>query len=183
MPFSYAVLLGLVLSLPLVSHAQRPINQHPVIAPDSEKEKSEWVEESVTPPPYPRDENLIQIAMAATSNEFFVDSQSVSIGTDNVVRYTMLIRSNVGAVNVTHEGIRCETREKKLYHLGRKDGTWSAARASKWGAVTGSGAVTYQKILMNDFFCPKESSVKSAEEAIGALRAGIHPKVRSKAQR
>jgi hypothetical protein len=181
--FSYCVLLACVVALPLNSHAQRPINQHPVIAPYSEKEKSQWTEESVTPPPYPRDENLIRIAMAATSNEFFVDSQSVSLGADNVIRYTMLIRSNAGALNVTYEGIRCETREKKLYHLGRKDATWSAARASKWSEVTGSGAVTYQKILMNDFFCPKEDSVKSAEEALGALRAGIHPTVRSKAQR
>ncbi len=178
----YCLLFSVALSLPILSYAQRPINQHPVYAPE-EQEKAEWVEESVTPPAYPQDRDLIAVAMAATSNEFFVDSKSIALGADKVVRYTMLIRSNAGAVNVTHEGIRCETREKKLYYLGRKDGSWGAARAAKWGAITESGAVTYQKILMNDFFCPKEVSVKSAAEAISALHAGIHPRVRTKSGR
>lgn len=178
----YSLLLSVALSLPIFSYAQRPINQHPVQAPE-EKEKVEWVEESVTPPAYPQDRDLIAVAMAATSNEFFVDSKSISLGADKVVRYTMLIRSNAGAVNVTHEGIRCETREKKLYFLGRKDGSWGVARSAKWGGITESGAVTYQKILMNDFFCPKEVSVKSADEAINALHAGIHPRVRTKSSR
>ena len=179
---SHHLLFAIALSLPVVSLAQRPINQHPVYTPE-EADKAEWMEESLVAPAYPQDVDLIRIAMAATSNEFFVDSKSVSLGADKVLRYSMLIRSNAGAVNVTHEGIRCETREKKLYYLGRKDGTWGVARASKWSAVTESGAVTYQKILMNDFFCPKEVGIKSVEEAIAALRAGIHPRVRSKAGR
>lgn len=183
MRISFSILLCITLSLPIVSFAQRPINQHPVVAPEDDKDKTEWVEEAVTPPPYPQDADLIAVAMAATSNEFFVDRKSISIGADKVLRYTMLIRSNAGAVNVTYEGIRCETREKKLFHMGRKDGTWGAARAAKWSLISASGAVTYQKILMNDFFCPKEVSVKSAEEAINALRAGIHPAVRTRAGR
>ena len=183
MRLGYFLLFSLVLSVPLASLAQRPINQHPVIAPEDDKDKSEWVEDAVTPPPYPQDKDLIPVAMAATSNEFFVDSKSVAIGKDSVIRYTMLIRSNAGALNVTHEGIRCGTREKKLYHIGRSDGTWSAARNPKWGEVAESGAMTYQKILMNDFFCPKKSSVKSVAEAVSALRAGYHPNVRTKAGR
>ena len=182
MRIGFSTILCITLSLPIICFAQRPINQHPVIAPE-EKDKAEWVEEPVTPPPYPQDADLIVVAMAATSNEFFVDRKSISLGSDNVVRYTMLIRSDAGAINVTHEGIRCETREKKLYYLGRKDGTWGAARAAKWGPISDSGTVTYQKILMNDFFCPKKSSVKNAEEAVDALRAGIHPAVRTKAGR
>ena len=182
MRISFSILLCMTLSLPIVSFAQRPINQHPVVVPE-EEEKAEWVEESITPPSYPNDADLLPVAMAATSNEFFVDRQSVSLGADKVVRYTMLIRSNAGAVSVTHEGIRCETREKKLYYLGRKDGTWGTARAPKWSLISDSGAVTYQKILMNDFFCPKKSRVRSVDEAINALRAGIHPSVRTKAGR
>jgi CNP1-like family len=178
----YCLLFSIALSLPILGYAQRPINQHPVYAPE-EEEKGEWVEESVASPAYPQDSDLIPLAMTPSSNEFFVDRKSIVLGADKVLRYTMLIRSSAGAVNVTHEGIRCETREKKLYYLGRKDGTWGTARAAKWSTITGSGAVTYQKILMNDFFCPKEVSVKSAAEAISALRAGIHPQVRTRSGR
>lgn len=148
-----------------------------------EAEKPEWVEESIAPPAYPKDEDLIPVEMAASSNRFFVDAKSLNLGADGVMRYTMLIRSSGGALNVTFEGIRCGTREKKLFALGRKDGTWGAARSSKWTAVTESGTRTYQTVLMKDFFCPREASVKTTEEAVSALRAGFHPKVQSKAKR
>ncbi len=146
-------------------------------------DKPEWVEESIAPPDYPRDEDLIPVEMAASSNRFFVDGKTLSLGADGVMRYTMVIRSTGGALNVTYEGIRCDTREKKLYALGRKDRTWGAARSSKWTAVTESGTRTYQTALMKDFFCPQEASVKTTEEAIDALRAGFHPKVQSRAKR
>ena len=154
-----------------------------MVAPD-EAEKPEWVEESITPPDYPRDEDLIPVEMAASSNRFFVDGKTLSLGADGVMRYTMVIRSSGGALNVTYEGLRCETRERKLYALGRKDGTWGAARSSKkWTAVTESGTRTYQSVLMKDFFCPQQVSVKTTEEAVSALRAGFHPKGQSRAKR
>ena len=165
-----------------MSFAQRPINQHPVIMPDA-PEKSEWEEESISLPDYPTDEHLIAVEMAASSNQFLVDGKSLSLGADGVMRYTMVIRSSSGALNVTYEGLRCETREKKLYALGRKDGTWGAARSSKWIAVSESGSRTYQTALMNDFFCPQKASVKTTGEALSALRAGFHPKLQSKAKR
>lgn len=182
MRLAFIVVASLISLAPFTTFAQRPINQHPVIAPE-EKEKAEWVEEAITPPAYPQNSDLIKIAMNATSNEFFVDSKSISVGADQVIRYTMVIRSDTGAENVTFEGIRCETREQKLYYLGRKDGSWGNARSAKWREVGETGAVTYQKILMNDFFCPKKVRVKSVPEALGALRAGVHPNVRSKADR
>ena len=128
----HCVVISFAFLLPIASFAQRPINQHPVYAPE-DKEKAEWVEEAITPPVYPQNSDLIKIAMNATSNEYFVDSKSVSLGADKVVRYTMIVRSDAGAENVTHEGIRCETREQKLYYLGRKDGSWGS-RAQRSGA-------------------------------------------------
>jgi hypothetical protein len=177
----HLIAVALLSSLPLTSVAQRPINPRPVIAPEK-PDPSEWVEETITPPDYPRDQDLIPVEMAASSNRFFVDGKTLSLGADGVMRYTMVIRSTGGALNVTYEGIRCETREKKLYALGRKDGTWGTARSSKWTAVAESGTRTYQTALMKDFFCPLNVSVKTTEEAVSALRAGFHPKVRSKAK-
>ena len=184
MRFPKILLLSYLVLLPLTSLAQRPINQHPVIVPEREEDNKEWTEEAVTPPEFFKDENLIAFEVsAANSNRFFVDSKSITLGKDEVVRYALVIRSSAGAQNVSYEGIRCATRERKLYALGRPDGSWVAARALKWGSVTAPGTVTPQRILMNDFFCPKEVSVKSVEEAVSALRAGIHPRVRTKAQR
>jgi CNP1-like family len=180
---TYKFLVVILLSLlPLISFAQRPINPRPVIAPE-EPEKPVWAEESIAFPDYPKDEDLVPVEMAASSNQFLIDGKSLNLGADGVMRYTMVIRSSGGAMNVTYEGLRCETREKKLYALGRKDGTWGAARSLKWIAVSESGSRTYQTALMNDFFCPQKVSVKTAGEALSALRAGFHPKLQSKAKR
>ena len=184
MRFIKFLLLSCVALLTLNCYAQRPINQHPVIVPEREEDKKEWVEESVTPPEYFKEDDLIAFDVsAANSNRFFVDSKSIGLGKDDVLRYTLVIKSSAGALNISYEGLRCATRERKLYALGRPDGSWVTARAPKWSSVTASGTVTAQRILMNDFFCPKEVSVKSVDEALNALRAGIHPKVRTKAQR
>ncbi len=184
MRFPKIVLLSCFALLPLAGQAQRPINPRPIVMPEREEDSKERAEEAVTPPEFFKDEDLIAFDVsAANSNRFFIDSKSIALGKDDVVRYTLVIRSSAGVQNVSHEGIRCATRERKLYALGRPDGSWVAARVQKWSSVTGSGAVTPQRILMNDFFCPKEVSVKSVDEAVGALRARIHPRVRTKAQR
>ena len=65
---------------------------------------------------------------SAIGQSLFVDEASVHYGSDDVIRYTMVIVSPSGARNVTFEGMRCETGERRLYAFGRADGSWSRAK-------------------------------------------------------
>jgi hypothetical protein len=137
-----------------------------------------WVELQSQLPPYPSEENLLKFdAGPASTNLHYVDAPSIVVGDDGVVRYTLVIKSPQGAMNVSYEGIRCQTAEKRTYAYGRNDKTWMRARTSRWMDLENIKQNYAQRALYRYFFCPLGiNTVKDAEEAIQALKAGIHPR-------
>lgn len=155
-----------------------PVSSQPVprfdYTPDFEERA--WEEQQAQLPAYPRQENLARIDLgAAASFDFFVDTESIGIGKDGVVRYTLVAKSPSGALNVSFEGIRCVTRERKLYGFGHPDGAWSKARNSDWIPITRMQVNIQHVALADYYFCPKRQIVRSIPEAISALRRGGHP--------
>lgn len=135
---------------------------------DNEKPWRELQQQLPTPP---KEENLLPFFVsAATDNRFFVDSASVSLGEDGVARYTLLVKSSQGAVNITFEGIRCATREKKVYAFGRADGAWSKARTAKWEGIAYQDRNRQHHVLYDDFFCPGGIIAASPEQTTAAFR-------------
>jgi hypothetical protein len=169
---------GVILALlPFVAAAQVLAPQYPGGFKGNFEEDRPWEEQKAVLPLYPKSENLIKVYVsAATSFEFFVDAAAVSVGQDGVVRYTLIARSPSGAMNVSYEGIRCKTRDRKLYALGRDDNTWSQARISQWAPIVGTRANRQQATLADDFFCQIGGTARTAEEAVRALhRGGLPP--------
>jgi hypothetical protein len=145
---------------------------------EEESEKKEWVELEVKPPPYPKRENLIPFEVsAASSNRFYIDPESISVGSDGVVRYTLVIRGPTGAENISYEGIRCETREQKYYAFGRRDGSWSSARSGAWRRIEYKEINRQHGVLYLDFFCPdKKRPVGPPAVIIRHLKYGAPPR-------
>lgn len=137
-----------------------------------------WIELQAQLPVYPKPENLLQFDPGpVTPNLHYVDAPSITVGEDGVIRYSLVIKSTTGAMNVSYEGIRCQTAEKRTYAFGRNDQTWMRARVSKWIDLEDIAQNYSQRALYRYFFCPLGiHSVKDADEAIQALKAGIHPK-------
>ena len=139
-------------------------------------EEKSWTEIEAQLPSYPKEENLLPLFVsAATDNRFYVDSASISVGEDGVVRYTLIVKSAAGAANVSFEGIRCASRERKLYAFGRKEGSWSRARFAKWEPIRYRDLNRQHHVLYDDFFCPDGISVKSPQEAVDMLKRGFRP--------
>jgi len=136
-----------------------------------------WVELQAQIPPYPKLEEAIPFFVSgATDNEFSIDPRSLSVGEDDVVRYTLIVKSPQGALNITFEGISCRSHEFKLYAFGRPDGTWSRNRYAKWSPIQYKDRNRHHHMLYDDFFCPGGISAKDAREVVHALKRGIHPK-------
>lgn len=130
-----------------------------------------WSEMSVQLPPYPKPDNLIPFAVSAASrNRHFVDAQSISVGEDQVVRYTVVVEAAGGARNISFEGLRCESGERRLYAYGHPDGTWSKARTAGWEGIKFRSLLSYHKALFEDLFCPDGIRVKDGAEAVRNLR-------------
>lgn len=135
-----------------------------------------WEEAEFQLPPMPKQEDLIGFFVSsATDNRFFVDSPSLSVGGDGVVRYVLVVVTGGGARNVSFEGMRCEARERRLYAFGRSDGSWSKSRNSQWERIREGGSNRQHAALFQEYFCPGGVVVRTTEEARDALRRGGHP--------
>ncbi|MDH5480640.1 MAG: CNP1-like family protein [Nitrosomonas sp.] len=149
-----------------------------VFKDEFDTEKS-WVEQQTQLPPYPNTENLFSFDIGPiSSNQYLIDTTSIKVGQDGVIRFSLVIQSSTGVMNVSYEGIRCETSERKLYALGRDDKTWSQPRFTEWQKLQYVRQFYAQRELAKNYFCPHRYPVKNSEKAIRALEAGKHPHLR-----
>jgi hypothetical protein len=140
---------------------------------DFDAETKPWKELQAQLPAYPRPQDLILLeAGSETPHKFYIDAKSVSVGVDDVVRYTTVVKTAGGATNVTFEGMRCDTREQKLYALGRSDGSWGRARDPKWQRIVLRDLQPHHYVLYRDFFCPARAKPTPLKQALDALKRG-----------
>lgn len=159
------MLAALMLCLPFVAHAEWGEFEH-----EFDQDKP-WVEVAAQLPPFPKAENLVEFNVSsATRNRHFVDKESISVGADKVVRYTVVIEAAGGARNISFEGLRCESGERRLYAYGHADGTWSRARNAGWENIKLRSLLSYQKALFEDHFCPNGINVQDGKEAVQSLQ-------------
>lgn len=164
-------LLVLICILFLAACAKQPFK-------DEFESDKPWVEQLTQLPTYPDTRNLLAFdAGSATSNQYLVDTTSIKIGEDGVIRFTLVIKSSAGAMNVSYEGLRCATSERKLYALGRDDKTWAQPRISEWQELDFVRQFYAQRELAKNIFCPHQQIVSNTEEAVQALKAGMHPSI------
>ena len=144
--------------------------------PEEEEFGRKWAEGAIEIPPAPQADNLVAFYVsAATDNRFFIDTSTVSVSPDGVVRYVLVIETADGVRSVSFEGMRCETRERRIYASGRPDGTWSRSKIAEWRRIRDAGSNRYHMALFAEYFCPEGVMVRSADEARDALRRGGHP--------
>lgn len=162
--------LALVLLLPLAAFAQGRG------AEGNYGDAVRWSEVQAPLPEFPKPENYLPLEVSAlTTFAFFVDAKSVSVGTDGVVRYSLIAKSPEGALNVSFEGIRCSEGQFRVYALGRSDNTWSESRVSRWQPIPSDRSNAQRAVLYRDFFCPGLAIIATAAEGVRALRNGGHP--------
>lgn len=139
-------------------------------------EQKAWQEGVTLIPEYPKDENLIEFTVGPTEhNRFFVDGSTISIGSDGIVRYVMVLKTSGGATNVTLEAMRCATREFKLFAVGRSDASWDKIESPQWHLIENKTINHYRALLSRDFLCPASHAPRDAADARAALRRGKHP--------
>ena len=167
------VLLALALLLPLGAYAAMATTWSGWEY-DYDEERRSWKEIQAQIPPYPKTQNLVLLeAGSETAHRFYIDTASISLGEDGVYRYTTVVKTAGGATNVMFEGMRCETREGKLYALGHSDGTWGRARNPKWQRIVLRDLTPYKYVLYREFFCPSPATPTPPKLAIDALRRGV----------
>ncbi len=124
-------------------------------------------------PQYPKPENYLPFEVSATTPfAFFVDSKSISVGSDSVVRYTLIAKSSEGALNISFEGMRCTDGNFRVYAYGGVGNSWLQARNPKWEIIRADRRNPQRAVLYNDYFCPVAGKIATAEDAVRALKSG-----------
>lgn len=144
---------------------------------DFDENAKAWKEIQAQLPPYPKAESLVEFTVSsATSNRFYIDYNSINVGEDGVVRYSVLVRSPAGAETVNFEGMRCETGERKLYAFGRPNGEWSRNRYARWEPIPARQASSHQRELFFHYLCTVDTAgdLKKIQYAVkhGGVRRG-----------
>lgn len=140
-----------------------------------ESSAAEWKEAEFRLPAYPSSADLMALDVRSpTRARFFIDARSLSLAEDGVVRYTLVVRGAGGAENVSFEGIRCATAERKLYALGRS-GEWVPSRSDAWHWITDNALNRHHAVLAKEYFCPPGAVRPSLSEILDLLRrdAGV----------
>ena len=146
-----------------------PVQANPLDDPLGTADKN-WTEIVPGLPAKPMDTNLLSFYVSPqTRFRFAVDIHSITIGKDGVVHYTLVATSEEGTRNVSFEGMRCATKERKTYAYGRADGTWSHARSDPWEPVgERDGPNRQDAALYKDVIC-KDGLPLNVKEVITRL--------------
>jgi hypothetical protein len=140
---------------------------------ETEDQQDGWKEIPVKFPSYPRSENLVQFDVGdASPHRFYIDSPSLAIGTDGVVRYTLVTRTAGGATNISFEGIRCEGRRHKYYAVGETGGAWTPARNPQWRRIEMQDPDRQRRALLDTYLCQGRLPRKPVQETLRVLRYG-----------
>jgi hypothetical protein len=131
-----------------------------------------WEEIAVQIPAQPKQENLVSFEPlnATASYSFEIDDKSLTLGSDGVIRYIVVATSRSGAKNISYEGIRCSTFEKKLYAFGRQDGSWARSRQDKWERIVRRTGVNYQETLALEYFCQNKTVAGTPKDMLRRIR-------------
>ena len=122
---------------------------------DKLPDEPKWKEQGLVMPPYPQDDKLIEVDIDRHDYPYrvFVDSGSLSVGEDRVVRYTVVLRSKSGVDNVSFEGLRCTSHQYKRYAYGSA-GKFHAVPRADWKYLRHDRQDIYRNVLANNYLCP-----------------------------
>ena len=140
---------------------------------DNEYEEKPWAEIEVQLPAFPERGSLISFKVGAIDDiQYFIDGNSVSVGSDGVIRYTLSVVSSTGAQTISYEGLRCTTAERRFYAFGRPEKAWSKARSNQWVKIQGGSNNHHVELLTNYFCTVGVARITSADDVLRVLRDG-----------
>lgn len=157
---------ALLAALPAaIATEARPLNE-------TWRETAVFQEAEVTLPTTLRTGDLIAVPYPGSELRIGVDPQSVSIGSDGVMRYVMVARSPSGAVNAAYEGIRCETGEVKVYARHYPDSGWKPVAKPEWQKLLAGAAQRHALAIARNGLCSSDGRKRSVDEVVRDLRTG-----------
>jgi hypothetical protein len=142
-------------------------------SPQTYVEPEAWQEQEGGVPAYPEQGRLLAVAINTGGQPYriYIDPDSLTMGEDQVARYTVVIISSSGVWNVSNEGLHCGERAYRRYAYGF-DGQWQPLADSPWLPISGGGMNRYRKTFYDVYMCNPTEPFPTARQVLGKLRSG-----------
>ena len=130
----------------------------------------EWVEEKPPAPPAFATDQLIPIDMPRyVTVDVGIDPATITVGSDGVVRYVVVMRNASGFHAAAYEGLRCTTDEVKTYARFSTAGQWVIAKEPAWRSITDNMPSKHAFAIARQGVCDSHLS-STREETIRLLK-------------
>jgi len=131
-----------------------------------------WQELDSGLPAYPQEKNLLNTGVNTAGRPYtiYLDAPSISADADQVVRYTVVIVSDDGIWNVSHEGLHCGKKAYRRYAYGM-NGEWQELADSPWLPLDGAGINAYRKTFYMNYMCDPTQPFLQPEQIIRKFRS------------
>ena len=108
---------------------------------------------------------------------FGVDPKTISVGSDEVVRYVMVAYNSEGSTNALFEGLRCNTSEIKTYACSSTADKWQTVAQPEWAPLDPTkGSNRHAIALARQGFCEGASlGARNAAQLIERLKSSRNP--------
>ena len=122
-------------------------------------------------PAFPSAQTLIPVRgdTGDLDYNYYIDVNSVSLTSDEVLRYTIVIQSPGGASNIIYEGIRCATKEVMTLAFGTRDGRFARMANPRWQYVHTRGPFNYRTMLVELYVCDENGWAVDADTVLERL--------------
>ncbi len=140
-----------------------------------------WKEDNSQLADYPKDRDLLKIVGPAAyrNYQYLIDGKTLSVSSDGVVRFSLVIRSSSGSDNVMFDGLRCTSRQTINYAYGmtNMDGkkVFNKKNKPQWKPLRSEGVMGYSTILATDYFCDHSGVPLTRHEIIQNIKYGKGP--------
>ncbi|MGB0712796.1 MAG: CNP1-like family protein [Gammaproteobacteria bacterium] len=130
----------------------------------------QWREDQVRLPDGWSEDDLQEFSLDKNNSAFqlFMDTRQLEVGSDRVVRYILVLRSNSGASNAFYEGARCDEGVYRTYAYAGSDGALKPMRGNRWRSV-GDDAYRLRAPLLKEIFCNQMGLVLNKDQIVQNL--------------
>ena len=148
----------------LLAHAYDPLKDKDKI--DYTPPAEEWREASVEIPRTFDPDDLQPFTLKGRKEpfEYAIERKSLYTADDWITRFTVVIRSQSGAINSSYEGLHCGQRTYKVYAYGSGQGLVPMPDP-EWQPIP-KGASDYRAVLYEDLICNLQNGQPNPPEAV-----------------
>jgi len=181
-PLTTTFLLTLLAVQPVLAATPRAFIDAPEPPTSSRvQDREPWEELASELPPWPEEADLVAFGLdQPTAFRYYIDAKHLTVGRDDVVRYTLVAESSGGARNVSVEGLRCTANgEYKTYAYGA-NGRFVPAPASDWLSIKAMPGDDLHRELHGHYLCiPLAFKPRPVKDMVRAMQGPINPRQNS----